>query len=157
MDPQANLAGENSDPLVSPATQVFLGVTREEWFTIRHEGLRAQKNDAGQKRIEFPSSPYGDHVQVLLEMNFSKCLTEGIKVYQDRNGNYYAGGVTEDYVIPPSYILKALDAETAHMIFPEENVASSSAPKPVEGPPLKFQWQHLLPPEQSTKPRKKKG
>ena len=147
-------SSENLDPLVDPSTQVFLGVTQEEWFTIRHEGLRAEKDDQGRQRIKFPASPYGDHVQVLLEMNIPKCLTEGINVYQDRNGDFYAGGVTGEYVIPPSYILKALDAETANVIFPEENVASSSAPKPAEGPPRKFQWQHMLPPEQRAKPKK---
>ena len=103
---------------VGTRDRFFLGVTQEEWFAIRHECIKGQTLPNVVSRITFPVNPYSEDMDVLMEIDVPKCLDEGIKIHRDCHGNYYTQGVTTDYILPPAYIRKDLDAHTAELIFP---------------------------------------
>ena len=80
---------EITDPIVSPLTQVFLGIIMEQWLEIRENGISALPQGTGESRIKFPAHPYGEDMDVMIEINVPKCLAEGIDIREDSQGDFY--------------------------------------------------------------------
>jgi hypothetical protein len=119
-------------PIV-PDANVCLGLTWEEWNKARCEGLSSVSTVNLPARITFPKTPNWETADVILEINIPKCLENGYLFFNDDKEGYYACSGDGDFFIPPDYFFRALSTVDAKVIFPEEDIPSSSAP-PKGGP-----------------------
>ena len=123
---------------------------------IRESGIQAEQHGDLEPRIRFPAQPYGENLDVMIEIHVAKCLMEGVDIREDAQGDYYTLGVGERPTLPPAYILRALDCHTAEQIYPEPASSSTQASHSSINP-RKFYFQHQLPPEHRTISNTDKG
>ena len=117
---------EVDSTLVGEDHQVLLGVTKEEWETIRVEGLIGVPTPKGTYRVFFPHTPDWETTQVVIQIDTKKCLHAGIGIHYAHKGGCLADSTSGPVVISPDYFLKVLDAHTALPLFPEGARPASS-------------------------------